>query len=119
MEKYLFSFQHLGNVIFLDEAPTFTLIPPLSQFLKFSNKRKTEIMNRRVWRMSEKLLKSHVKLPCKTSTNSFMFCNQSTLLTGCFLTLCNGYGLAFKGVGNQYYTEIMKQRDQSLRCLQL
>ncbi|KAF0991627.1 hypothetical protein HZS_3479 [Henneguya salminicola] len=43
-----------------------------------------------------------------------MFCYPSTQLTG-----SNVYGVAFKVVGNQHYTEILKQRGRSLRYLRL
>ncbi|KAF0987020.1 hypothetical protein HZS_7160, partial [Henneguya salminicola] len=74
--------------------------------------KKTEIMYRRVW---EKV-QENVEITCQTAMcdfekgyiNSFMFCYPSTLLTGCFFTSANVYGVAFKVVGNQHYTEIMK-----------
>ncbi|KAF0986249.1 hypothetical protein HZS_4060 [Henneguya salminicola] len=69
-------------------------------------------------RMSEKML-NHMP-NCHTSINSFMFCYPSTLLTGCFFfTSANVYGAAFKVVGNQHYTKIMKQRGRSLKCLRI
>ncbi|KAF0992773.1 hypothetical protein HZS_4374 [Henneguya salminicola] len=56
----------------------------------------------------------------KTSINSYMFLYPSNPLTGCFFfTSANVYGTAFKVGGTQHYTKIMKQRGQSLRCLQL
>ncbi|KAF0986875.1 hypothetical protein HZS_2833 [Henneguya salminicola] len=36
-----------------------------------------------------------------------------------YSTSANVYGAVFKGVENQRYAEIVKRRDQSLRCLQV
>ncbi|KAF0992772.1 hypothetical protein HZS_4373 [Henneguya salminicola] len=44
MVNDLFSSQHLVDLIFLAEVPTVTLIPPSSQFLKFS----TSFFSRRI-----------------------------------------------------------------------
>ncbi|KAF0985297.1 hypothetical protein HZS_4561 [Henneguya salminicola] len=44
MERDLFSSQHLVNLVFLAGAPTVTLIPPSSQFLKFSNKEYNSVL---------------------------------------------------------------------------
>ncbi|KAF0990450.1 hypothetical protein HZS_6508 [Henneguya salminicola] len=84
MAKDLFSLQHLINLIFLAEAQTFTMIPPSSQFLKFSiscffihgeyNKvlilcvfalmeRKNEIMYRRVWEE----VRENLEITCQTA----------------------------------------------------
>ncbi|KAF0985642.1 hypothetical protein HZS_3512 [Henneguya salminicola] len=103
MEKDLSSSQPLVNLIFLAGAPTFTLIPPTSQFLKFSTsfflhgeynsaliscvfallERKTEIMHRRVW---EKVRES-VEITCQTAIRHLsinLFCYPITPLAGCF-----------------------------------
>ncbi|KAF0986324.1 hypothetical protein HZS_8006 [Henneguya salminicola] len=111
MENGLFSSQHFVNLIFLAGAPTVTLIPHSSQFLKFSTSfffkenttRKTEIMYRRIWE--------------KVRENFLL--SEHTIDRMFFFTSVNLYGAAFKMVGNQHYTEIMKQRGQSLRCLRL
>ncbi|KAF0988364.1 hypothetical protein HZS_6357 [Henneguya salminicola] len=74
MEKDLFSSQHLVNLIFLARARTFALIPPSNQFLKFSTSYLLFTENTKIEKlrssaeefetMSEKISKSHAKLPC-------------------------------------------------------
>ncbi|KAF0990859.1 hypothetical protein HZS_7917 [Henneguya salminicola] len=106
--------------IFLPVLGYLPRIPPCINFMCFFAlmERKTEIMCRRFWER----VRENVEITCRTamcnfekaSINSFMFCNLSTLLTGFFFTSANLYGAAFKVVGNQHYTEVMKQRDQSL-----
>ncbi|KAF0988690.1 hypothetical protein HZS_6515, partial [Henneguya salminicola] len=123
-------------------ALTVTLIPPSSQFLKFSTsfffqgeynsvlilcvfasmERKTEIMCRRVLEKVREI----VEITCqtaicdleKTSINSFMFSIRAHHCPDVFSTSANVYGPAFKVVGNQHYTKIMKQRGQSFRYFQ-
>ncbi|KAF0987402.1 LOW QUALITY PROTEIN: hypothetical protein HZS_5650 [Henneguya salminicola] len=51
----------------------------------------------------------------KTSINIFMFCNPSNNFSAVYLT---SPITAFKGMHNQRYIEIMKRRDQHIRCVQ-
>ncbi|KAF0986126.1 hypothetical protein HZS_2808 [Henneguya salminicola] len=44
MEKYLFSSQHLVNLIFLAGSPSVTLFLPSSQFRKFSNREYNNVL---------------------------------------------------------------------------
>ncbi|KAF0989205.1 LOW QUALITY PROTEIN: hypothetical protein HZS_1992 [Henneguya salminicola] len=89
----------------------------------FCVNRKTEIQYTRVW---EKV-RENVEITCqpamydfeKTSINSFMFRYLSTPLPGCFFHFSQCIWRRIQVVGNQHYTEIMKQRGQSFRCLRL
>ncbi|KAF0992071.1 hypothetical protein HZS_4096 [Henneguya salminicola] len=111
----LFAAPHQLNI--LAGAPTVTLVPPSSPFLKFSTReynsvlilyvfasveRKTELMYRRVVEKVREI----VEISCQTamcdfekkSINSFMFFYPSTPLMKCNFTLANVYGTAFEVV---------------------
>ncbi|KAF0993062.1 hypothetical protein HZS_1098 [Henneguya salminicola] len=73
--------------------------------------RKSEIMSRRVWEKVRKILNSYAKLPSGIHRRHLSIHLCFHTIDWMFFLLQPIYGAVFNVVGNQHYTEIMKQQE--------